>query len=359
MDYYEIGLFNQMLASRRDMDSTESPEVTYFVPVQPGQRRSYGNVGTCCGGTGMESHTKYQDSIYFRSVDDSALFVNLYISSTLRWPGKGFTITQESRFPEEGASTLVVDGSGPLDIRLRVPAWVKRGFFVRINGELQGVDAFPGMYLSLSRRWSSGDRIELEMPFTFRVEGTIDDPTVQSVHYGPILLAVQAGPVGETLESGLLEVGFYRYLKLDGDLASAMTPAGSPLHFTTQGLNLAPFFVADPPSSAVATQEESEDGAFEGSRRGPPTQPYHIYFRRKEPRIVFGSVDAGVPNPEDPEGLTFLDGVWAEAPFRTHEAFISTVERLVSRWVEKGTFSEGDGAAVLDAARRAEEELRV
>ena len=58
MNYYELGLFNQMAGSRRDSDSDTSPEVTYFVPVQPGQRRSYGNVGTCCGGTGMESHTK-------------------------------------------------------------------------------------------------------------------------------------------------------------------------------------------------------------------------------------------------------------------------------------------------------------
>ena len=93
MNYYELGLFNQIVASRRDSDSVDSPEVTYFVPVQPGQRRSYGNVGTCCGGTGMENHTKYQDSIYFRSVDDTTVYVNLYIASTLDWSEKGFRIT--------------------------------------------------------------------------------------------------------------------------------------------------------------------------------------------------------------------------------------------------------------------------
>ncbi|CAM5533556.1 Glycosyl hydrolase OS=Streptomyces violarus OX=67380 GN=FHS41_007356 PE=4 SV=1 [Streptomyces violarus] len=37
---------------------TDSPEVTYFVGMGPGVRRQYGNTGTCCGGTGMENHTK-------------------------------------------------------------------------------------------------------------------------------------------------------------------------------------------------------------------------------------------------------------------------------------------------------------
>ena len=36
----------------------------------------------------MENHTKYQDSIYFRADDGSALYVNLYIPSTLNWPEK-------------------------------------------------------------------------------------------------------------------------------------------------------------------------------------------------------------------------------------------------------------------------------
>ena len=63
----------------------------------------------------------------------------------------------------------------------------------------------PGTYLGLNRRWSAGDRIEVEMPFGFRIEQAIDDPSIQSVYYGPILLAAQAEPVGENLESGLLE----------------------------------------------------------------------------------------------------------------------------------------------------------
>ena len=361
MNYYELGLFNQILGSRRDMESTEGPEVTYFVPVQPGQQRRYGNVGTCCGGTGMENHTKYQDSIYFRSVDDSTLYVNLYIASTLRWPEKGFTIRQETSYPEEGASTLVVDGTGPLDIKLRVPAWVRRGYTVRINGADQALDAVPARYLTLSRRWSPGDRVEISMPFSFRAEAALDDPTIQSIYYGPTLLAAQAEAVGEDMESGFLEVGFYRHMKLDGDLARAMTPGEGALHFVTNGLTLAPFFVSDPvPESGgdqIAEEEESETQGR--GRRSPPTQPYHIYLKRHEPRIVFGSVDSGVENIAGAGGLTFLDAVWANAPFPNHGAFVSAVQEVAVEWVNGGLLSGEDRASIIRSAEGAEADLRV
>ena len=228
-----------------------------------------------------------------------------------------------------------------------------------INGELQGLDAIPGTYLNLSRRWSSGDRIEVDMPFSFRVEGTIDDPTIQSVYYGPILLAAQADPVGQDPEPGFLEVSLYQHLKLDGDLARAIPPTDRPLHFTLNGLNMAPFFVADPVDEGGVPLEGTRSGQLQGTgRRGPPTQPYHLYFRRQEPSVVFGSVDAGVPNTAGPDGATFLDTVWAEAPFPNHEDFLHTVERVAADWTAGGAFTPAQAGAVLEAALGAEEDLQ-
>jgi len=355
MEYYELGLMNQMAASRRDMDSVESPEVTYFVPVRPGERRSYGNVGTCCGGTGLESHTKYQDSIYFRSVDDTTLYVNLYVPSTLDWSAKGFVITQETAFPAAGESTLTIQGSGALDIKLRVPSWARKGYSVSINGEPQEVEATPGTYLTLSRRWNDGDRIHVSMSFSFRTEPTLDDPTVQSIFYGPTLMAVQAGPQGEMLESGLLEVDFYRHMRLDGDLAPAMTPTDQPLRFVHQGLELAPFWISDPPDEVL------EGGEPSGTRRrrGPPTSPYHLYVRRREPRIVFGSLDSGVENTAGPSRETFLDLLWARAPFPDHSSFLAAVQDVAEEWEGSGLLTAVEREAILETAVAAEEELRV
>jgi DUF1680 family protein len=353
MDYYELGLFNQMAGSRRDMESAESPQVTYFVPVRPGRARRYGNLGTCCGGTGMESHTKYQDSIYFRGLDGS-LWVNLYIPSTLRWADAGFVVTQQTRFPEEGSSTLVIDGSGRLAIRLRVPWWAGRGYSVTIDGEPQSLDAVPGSYVSVEREWSPGDRIDISMPLGVRTESVVDDPSVQSLHYGPLVLALQAEPVGEDLESGLIELGLYRHLKLDGDLAAALGPGEGPLRFIVDGLEATPLLEADAaPASAplVAPEDEDEEPA-------PATRPYHLYFRRHEPAIVFGSVDSGVANPVGAEGLTFLDVLWSAAPFADHRSFVSAVERLVGEWQGAGRLTAQEGRAVVEAAAQAEQELQ-
>jgi DUF1680 family protein len=337
MHYYEQGLYNQIAGSRRDIDSTANPQVTYFVPARPGQRRSYGNVGTCCGGTGMENHTKYQDSVYFRSEDESALFVNLYINSTLNWPEKGFTVNQATKYPAEGESRITVNGSGPLEIKLRVPPWAARGFAVRINGAAQNVAAAPGAYVSLNRQWRTGDTIDVSIPLRFRVERALDNPAVQSIFYGPTLLAVQRDAVGNNFETGLLNFSFYRYMKLDGDISPAMTPAGKPLHFTTNGYTLAPFFVADPDPGA--------------------TQPYHLYVRRREPMVVFGSIDSGVANTARADGFTFLDVVWNEAPFASHAQFVAAVEKAATEWRGHSLLSASERQTIMDAAEKARGEL--
>jgi len=311
--------------------------------VRPGQRRSYGNVGTCCGGTGMENHTKYQDSIYFRAANGSALYVNLYIPSTLNWTEKKFTITQTTNYPGEGRSTLTVNGTGPLDIKLRVPSWVRKGYTVSINGTAQKIDAKPGTYVTLSRPWRTGDRIEIAMPFSFRAERAIDNPAVQSLFYGPTLLAIQHDVAGQDLASALLNLSFYRHMKLDGDLAPAMEQGPAVNHFTTNNFTLAPFYVADP---APAGAEP------------PPAKPYHIYWRRQEPQIVFGSIDAGVANSTREDKLTFLDVVWDQAPFADHRAFTSVVTRVAMEWEKAGRFSAADRAAVVAAAGKAERDLR-
>jgi hypothetical protein len=291
----------------------------------------------------MENHTKYQDSIYFRSADDSTLYVNLYIASTLNWPDKRFTIAQATKFPFEGSSTLTVNGNGPLDIKLRVPAWVRKGYAVKLNGAEQRLDAKPGTYVTLSRQWKTGDTVEIAMPFSFRTERTLDNPAVQSIFYGPTLLAVQNDVVGKDLDTGLIDLSLYRFVKLDGDLAAAMTPGAAPLHFTTGGYALAPFFVADP---AAAGGEP------------PPTKPYHVYVRRHEPRIVFGSIDAGVPNSKREDGLTFLDVLWGDAPFANHREFTSAVANVAAEWEKAGRLTAAERAAVVTAAGKAEQELR-
>ena len=330
MDYLERGLTNHILGSRLDATSGNSPQVTYFLPVFSGANRGFGNTGTCCGGTGMENHTKYQESVYFRSADGSALWVNLYLAATLSWPERGFTVVQTTDFPRAQSSTLTVNGSGPLALRLRVPAWTIRGYAVSVNGVAQNVNALPGSYVTLQRDWSPGDTVEISLPFQLRVERALDDPSVQSLFYGPVLLTALGAPIGQ-----FLKLSFYRHLKRDGDLLRAVTPGTVPNHFTMGAATvLRPLYVAD-------------------------TQPYHMYFRRDEPNVVFGVINSGVPNDgiHDEEGLTVLDRIWDKAPFANHGEFVRQVEEVTARWLDAGRHTSEQRQAILTAAARAGKEL--
>ncbi|MEV1064362.1 beta-L-arabinofuranosidase domain-containing protein [Streptomyces sp. NPDC050263] len=320
MDHYERGLTNHILASRRDAAGTTGPEVTYFVGMGPGAVREYDNTGTCCGGTGMENHTKYQDSVYFRSADGTALYVNLYLASTLRWPERGLVIEQTSAYPTEGVRTLTFrEGGGSLDLKLRVPSWATAGFTVTVNGVRLQARAVPGSYLTLSRTWQRGDRVTVSAPYRLRVERALDDPTVQSLFHGPILL------VARSQATSLRAFSFYKDFTLRGDLADPIRPEGRPHHFTTHGLTLAPFHIAD-------------------------DTRYHAYFKRAEPVVVFGTSDSGVPNRARGDGLTFLDVLWGQAPFATSARFVDAVRTLADVWLSTALFTRTERDRVVTAA---------
>ena len=125
MDYYERALCNHILASQDQSGPVGGS--TYFMPLFPGMRKGYDTSGnSCCHGTGMENHIKYQESIYFQSVDGSTLYVNLYIPSELNWNAKGVKVTQSGDFLREQKSVFTIDGEGEFEIKFRVPCWIEK-----------------------------------------------------------------------------------------------------------------------------------------------------------------------------------------------------------------------------------------
>ncbi|KAK5632780.1 hypothetical protein RRF57_008494 [Xylaria bambusicola] len=356
MDNYERGLFNQIAGSRADTSNTRDPQLTYFQSLTPGIPRDFGNTGTCCGGTGMESHTKYQETVYLRSADGSTLWVNLYIPSTLSWADKGFIIKQETEFPRGDSVKFTITGQGSLDIKLRVPAWVRKGFKVAINGQTQtGLVAQPGTYLTLNRAWQIGDVVEVNMPFSIRIERALDRPDTQAILWGPLVLQV----VGKTTTAndGFLGISLYQYLKRNGDYSAVAikrtgtSAAGDPtFQIANSTLAVRPYYIGD-------------------------SQSVSSYFRRIEPTVVFGTIDTEVPNRKRNEGLpkydvpvsgvpspgtdglTFLDIVWDQAPFEMHESFVKAVTSAADIFVEAGVYSIAERNRIVSKAGQAEQEL--
>lgn len=191
MDYYERSLYNHILASVAE----NTPANTYHVSLRPGAMKQFGNPDmtgfTCCNGTAIESSTKLQNTIYFKSKDNKALYVNLFIPSTLDWKERKVKIEQTTNFPKEDHTKLTIKGSGKFDVNVRVPGWATKGFIVKINGKEQSYTATPGSYLNINRTWKDGDVIELKMPFQFHLNPVMDQQNVASLFYGPILLAAQ------------------------------------------------------------------------------------------------------------------------------------------------------------------------
>jgi DUF1680 family protein len=233
MDYYERGLYNHILASVAEHNAGN----TYHVSLRPGSVKQFGNEEmdgfSCCNGTALESSTKLQNSVYFRSTDNQALYVNLYVPSTLTWNGRKITVKQSTAFPKEDRTLLTINGKGKFDLNVRVPHWATKGFFVKINGRDVKVDAVPGSYLTLSRRWKKGDTVELRMPFSFHLEPVMDQQNIASLFYGPVLLAAQE-PAPRT---------GWRKVTLDAsDISKSITGDPSKLEFTIDSVAFKPFY---------------------------------------------------------------------------------------------------------------------
>lgn len=196
-DYYERAVFNGILGTQHPADGDK----LYYVPLASGYWKLFGTPlhdFWCCTGTGAESFSKLGDSIYFR--DDAGVFVNLFIASTLTWAEKGIRITQNTRFPEEESTSLSFDCDRPtrMALRIRIPYWATRGGSASLNGRQLESFAGPSSYLVVDRTWRSGDTLRISLPMHLRVEATPDDPSVQAVMYGPLVLAGRLGTEGLT-----------------------------------------------------------------------------------------------------------------------------------------------------------------
>ena len=195
-DYYERTLFN----SRMGTQDAQGMKM-YYLPLATGYWKFFNsrfNSFWCCTGTGSEEFSKFGDSIYFHNAND--VFVNLFIASEVRWPEKGLTIRQQTKFPEEEGTTLIVKASRPVEagINVRIPAWVADGGSVSVNGRALPAFANPGSYLEIRRTWADGDKIEVKLPMKLRAEPLLGDPTQQAVMYGPLVLAANLGTEGLT-----------------------------------------------------------------------------------------------------------------------------------------------------------------
>ena len=192
-DFYERALFNHIL-------STQNPEdgkVTYNLSLEMGGFKDFQDPFwfTCCIGSGMENHSKYGKNIYYHN--DYELFLFQFIASELTWKEKGLKIRQNTSYPEEQGTNLEFTCAQPvkMTLQIRYPSWANEGIDIRINGKKKNVSQKPGSFVSIGRTWNTGDKVEIKIPFSLRLDPMPDDSNRVAVMYGPLVLAGDLGPV--------------------------------------------------------------------------------------------------------------------------------------------------------------------
>ena len=164
----------------------------------------------CCSGTLPQVAADYRINLYLRG--PRAVYVNLYVPSTLRWEEDGarLSLTQAGNYPYDGKIVFSLAASKPADTTLyfRIPAWAA-GAQLRVNGRSQPAPV-PGRFAAVRRLWRSGDLVELHLPLPMRLE-PIDPrhPDTVSLLRGPlVLMAVKPdidAPVPGVSRSALLK----------------------------------------------------------------------------------------------------------------------------------------------------------
>src|SRR6266446_9015714 len=130
---------------------------------------------------------------YFYSTSKDGIYAHLYDNSELDWhleDGTGLKVAQKANYPWDGKVEITVTPARASDFTfyLRIPGWAESAQVAVNNKPVTG--SKPGEYLALSRRWSPGDVIRLQLgmaPQVIQANPRIADDTGR--------VAVQRGPL--------------------------------------------------------------------------------------------------------------------------------------------------------------------
>jgi uncharacterized protein len=187
-DSMERVMYNTILGAK---PLQENGETFYYADYNYNAKRVYKEARwPCCSGTLPQVAADYRINMYFRA--PQAVYVNLYVPSTLRWTenGAALSLTQEGEYPYQDHVSFTVTTSRPAEVTLnfRIPLWAE-GASLSVNGARQKGLVVRGEFAAIRRDWKTGDRVELELPLKMRLE-TIDAQHTDTVALlrGPLVL---------------------------------------------------------------------------------------------------------------------------------------------------------------------------
>ena len=259
-DYYERTHLNHILAQQNPATSM----FTYMTPLMSGAKRGWSTPFDdfwCCVCTGMESHAKHGDSIFWEGKGGDTLFVNLFIPATAHWKAHGADLDLATDYPYDGNVAVTMRklaSSKPFAVALRIPAWAPDAT-VSVNGKPTSVLRDKG-YAVVRRRWRVGDVVALDIPLDIRLEPSDGDDNVVAALRGPMVLAADLGPADKDWQGDAPAL-------VGSDLTAAFKPvAPREASYQTQGIGrpddmaFGPFYANYERRSAVYFRRFSDAG---------------------------------------------------------------------------------------------------
>jgi len=142
------------------------------------------------------------------------LYINLFVSNeaTVALSDQTVKVKQQTNYPWEGKAEISLNPSknSSFTVKLRIPGWArnevapgglysylnstKSPFSVKVGGENAGVITSDG-YLTITRNWNDGDKIEIDFPM--EVKRVITHKNIPSngglvaLEYGPIVYCAE------------------------------------------------------------------------------------------------------------------------------------------------------------------------
>lgn len=192
-DFYENTYLNAIVSSQHP----HTGMTMYFQPMATGYFKVYSSPFEhfwCCTGTGMESFTKLNDSLYFH--DAASIVVNQYLSSTLDSAAHGLKLIQTANLPYSDTIEFKVSIVQPqvhsTTLKLRLPDWLAGEPELLLNGQPVNAE-ISGGYLLTDRVWEDGDTLQLRLPMKLTHFSLPDARQVVAFKYGPVVLSAALG----------------------------------------------------------------------------------------------------------------------------------------------------------------------
>ena len=169
--------------------STNGPESNLY-----GLAPNYG----CCTANFHQGWPKLTTHLWMRGPGDGGsgdgLVAAVYAPSTVRTKVRGVDvhIEEETDYPFRDTVTLRLAPATPVEfpLSLRIPGWAA-GAKVRVNGRDAMAAVEPGTFVAITRRWKTGDVVELTFPMQPRMSRWFHDSI--AVERGPLVFSLDPG----------------------------------------------------------------------------------------------------------------------------------------------------------------------